>query len=468
MINKKHQLLKNTFIILFGKMFTQFLSFVFLPLYTSKLSTNEYGLFDIISTYVILFSPIVTLQIEMAVFRDLLEHRNDKNEKEKIISSSFMSILQNIFIVSIFYLIFNCFYKLDFNIYIYIYTFTIILINYLLQVARGIGDNIGFSIGSVISGTINLILNIVFLFVFNIKLEGLFLSSIIANCIATVFLIVRLKLWKYLVFKNDNRNKKKELLKYSLPLVPNGLIWWVINVSDRTMITWIIGASANGIYAVANKFSSVLIQAYNVFNLSWTESASLHIGDNDDFFSETFVDIIKLFLSICIIIICIIPFVYNILIGKNFWDSYNYIPLLLIGMLFDVFVSFLGSIYIALKLTKKLAITSLISGIINVVFNLIFIKHFGIYAATFSTIIAFLTMSIYRFYDIKKYIEIKINLSKIWFLIVLLFSSLVVYYYFYGFYKVILSFSIIILVLIINFEYLKKIKIFLIKKKENI
>ena len=76
-MNREKQLVKNTVIITIGKICTQMISFFLLPLYTSILTTEEYGVVDLLNTLVSLFIPIVTFQIEQAVFRYLINTRND-------------------------------------------------------------------------------------------------------------------------------------------------------------------------------------------------------------------------------------------------------------------------------------------------------------------------------------------------------------------------------------------------------
>ena len=85
----------------------------------------------------------------------------------------------------------------------------------------------------------------------------------------------------------------KQALKYAIPLIPNSISWWIINVSDRTMITIIMNSSFNGIYSVANRFATAFVSLYTVFNLSWTESASLNINDKDKDKFFTIEDIMK-------------------------------------------------------------------------------------------------------------------------------------------------------------------------------
>ncbi len=221
--------------------------------------------------------------------------------------------------------------------------------------------------------------------------------------------------------------------------------------------------AVNGIYAVSNKFSNILIQVFNVFNLSWTESASIHIKDDDRdaFFSDIFDVVIKLFSSVCILLILSMPLIFDILVGTEFREAYQYIPLLLIGMLFNIVVSFIGSIYVSLKLTKQVAETSFYSGLLNILINVLFVKLIGIYAAIISTIIAFLSMSIYRYIDVKKYINLKINVRNVATIIVLFIISAGIYYIGYNVLTICVS-----LILIFTIAYLNRnVFAFLSKKR---
>lgn len=429
-MKKSIELIKNTIIILLGKVCTQFLSFFLLPLYTSILSSEEYGIFDLITTYVTLIVPIITLQLEMALFREIIDSRNDEKKKRNIISSGFVSIfIQFIFCLLIFFIV-SRFINIPYKNYLVLNVLSVMSSNILLQIARGNGDNVGYSLGSVIAGVITIILNLVFLIIFKFRVDGMLLAATIANFMTSVFLFFRLKIYSYFKIKFANKQTIFSLLKYSFPLVPNGLIWWVINVSDRTLISLFLGASANGLYAVSNKFSTILIQVYNVFNLSWTESASLHIDDEDKdkFFSDTFNTTISVFYSICIMFVAILPMIFNIFVNDSYNEAYLYIPILLIGMMFNICVSFIGCIYVAKKLTKEVAITSFWSGLLNIIINVALIKKTGIYAAAISTVLAFMIMSIYRYIDVQKYVKLKIKPIKLFLLTCLFVIECLVYY----------------------------------------
>ena len=83
-MNQKKQLLKNTAIIAIGKLSTQIVSFLLLPLYTAKLSTEEFGTYDFFVTLSVFLLPIITLLMEESMFRFLIDADDLKSKKRTI------------------------------------------------------------------------------------------------------------------------------------------------------------------------------------------------------------------------------------------------------------------------------------------------------------------------------------------------------------------------------------------------
>ena len=113
------------------------------------------------------------------------------------------------------------------------------------------------------------------------------------------------------------------MLKYSIPLVPNMISWWVVDASDRTIVTSFLGIGMNGILSAATKFSNVISTLYSVFNLTWTESAAINIDseDRDEFFSKILDFIIRFFGSLILGIIAFMPLVFSLMINEKFGDN---------------------------------------------------------------------------------------------------------------------------------------------------
>lgn len=410
-MNKKKQLVKNTIIIFFGRVCTQLISFFLLPLYTSYLNTSEYGIVDLIQTYVTLFVPIITLELEMSIFRYLVDDRSSKKETNKLISNNFFVLFVSLFIFTCLYLIINCFINIPFRWIILIDVFVCVLSGNFLQIARGFGKTLDFSISCILTGLTTVISNIILIIFFHMGAEGMIISMALANGVCSLYLFIRLKLYSKIKLQKVDFKLLKEMYKYSLPLIPNGISWWIVNVSDRSIISWILGAGANGLYAISNKFPTIISSLTGIFNLSWAESAALHINskDRDEFFSDITNTVIKLFSALGVGMIACMPFVFPILIDQKYLEAYNYIPFLILGTVFNVVICLYSQVYLAKKLSKQVATTAIIGAIINVIINFLLIRKLGLYAASLSTAISYFVMMLYRHFDLKKYINIKIE-----------------------------------------------------------
>ena len=410
-MSREKSLIKNTMIITIGKISTQLITFLLLPVYTALLSTEEYGIVDLLNTLVSLCLPIVTFQIEQALFRYLIDNRNNEIEKKNIISTT----LSTITVQSILYLvIFAIISPLIHNEYKYFLASNVIACifsNIMLQISRGLGDNKKYAVGSFITALTTILLNILFIIVLKWGAYGMLFASFIANILCSIYIFLTKKIYKYFSFKTFSKQLLIKLWKYSLPLIPNAISWWIFNSSDRVIVSTVLGVSANGILSAAYKFSGVYITLYNIFNMTWTESASIHIDDEDNskFFSNIINTTLKLFTAVCFGIIAFMPFVFPIMINQKFGEAYNQIPILMLSSLFNVVVGLISVIYIAKKDTKAVAKTSIAAAIINLVVNLGLIKFVGLYAASISTLAAYVIMSIYRLFDVKKYIKISLD-----------------------------------------------------------
>lgn len=456
-MNKKKQLAKNTIIIFFGRVCTQLISFFLLPLYTAYLATSEYGLVDLIQTYVTLLVPIITLELEMSIFRYLIDSRSSDKDTKKLISNNFYVLGISLSVFSILYIIVTCFITLPFRWLILIDIIVCVLSGNFLQVARGFGKTVDYSISCILTGLTTVISNVILICFMGMQAEGMIISMALANFVCSLYLFLRLKLYSKIDFKLVDHKLLKEMYKYSIPLIPNGISWWIVNVSDRSIIAWVLGAGANGLYAISNKFPTIISSLTGVFNLSWSESAALHINakDRDEFFSDVFNTIMKLFIALGAGMLACMPFVFPLLINSKYNDGYNYIPYLVLGSVFNVAICLYSQVYLAKKLSKQVATTAVLGAIINIVINIIFIKRIGLYAAAISTAISYFVMMVYRHIDLKKYVNIKLEDGLI-IKSICIFTFTIFLYYQHNLYLDILNFVVVCLYAYIsNKEFLK-------------
>lgn len=412
-MSKGSELAKNTAVIAVGKIATQMVSFFLLPLYTAVLSTEDYGVVDLVTTYVQLLLPIVTCQLEQSIFRFLLDNRKDEENKKKILSDIYTLAVA---VTIIFSLIYMCVSPLIHSKYKYMLLLNLlanVYVSLMLQTARGLGMNIVYATGSFIAASGQVILNVVLVLIVRLGASGMLISMFVAYMCSGVYLTVATKAYHYIRFVKIEKKRVNRYLKYSLPLVPNVISWWILNSADRTIILKFINVGANGIYSAANKFSGIYTTIYNIFNLSWVESVALHLHENgsDEDFTKLQSTVIKFFSCAFLGLTAIMPFVFKILVNEKFGAAYYQIPILLAGAFFSAMTGVLGAYYVAEKMTSVIARMTIMAAILNIGVNLIFVQKFGLYAASISTLVAYLVVFILRYLDVRKRFGIKIELK---------------------------------------------------------
>ena len=96
------------------------------------------------------------------------------------------------------------------------------------QYVRASGDTMLFAKQGLMNTMLVVTLNIV-------------LAVGLSDCICTAYLIIKKRLWGNLTV-HPNKHMLKKMLRYSIPLIPTTVFWWITSVSDRYMIAAILGS----------------------------------------------------------------------------------------------------------------------------------------------------------------------------------------------------------------------------------
>lgn len=414
-INKQDankSLFRNTGIIAIGQLSTQVLNFFLLPLYTTLLTTYEYGILDLLTTYSSLILVIVGMQISQAVFRFLVTNRDNISALKKIISTV---IIVSWLICGIYTIIFTglqFFLNIQFKWFLLIHVISTLGLQITSNIARGLGENIKYAKANFISSLIIVVLNIIFVAVCHFGIFTMLIAYILGPTVGFIYLTFKCKIYSYVKLCWFEREELKKILKYSIPLIPNELSWVVMHSSDRWIISYFMGVVQNGLIAVASKFSLIYTTFFSIFNKSWTEQVVLHYREEGGkaYVNEMFGRMIVLFATLASGIIACMPFVFKILVAEQFKKSYGLIPLYLGAVFFNVIIGMISVIYLIENETKQIAMSTTIAAVINIVTDFLLIKWIGEYAAPVSSILAYATISIWRMIDVNKR-HCKINIS---------------------------------------------------------
>ena len=419
-MNRESELVKNTLILSVGRFLPKLVLFITLPIMTGNLSKSDFGLYDLINTIVMLWMPIITLQIQSSAFRYLIDVRDNREQCKRIITNVLTITLTACAVVlplSIF--AFNQYGK--FNSYLVaLYLMTDGIYTIVGQMSRGLGHNRVFSESSFVLSLVNCSGILISLLLFHSGLNGVILSLLLSNAFAFLYLVIKLKLYEYIDFRFTSMEQIKELVAYSWPMIPNNLSTWVLSLSDRLVITAFLGIEANAVYAAANKVPSMLSMVQGVIVMAWQENASLAVNDKDArrYFSEMFMMIYKSMIGVTAFLIGVMPVLFKLLIRGDYGQAYVQMPILILAMFFFCMSSVYGGIYIAHKKTLSVGFSTMVAAGINLVVDFILVRPFGITAGSISTLSAYFFLFIFRMINIRKFQPMRYDYKRLILLII--------------------------------------------------
>ena len=424
-MNSYKKLMNNSLVFAIGSLGSKLLYVLLLPLYTYYLTTSEFGNVDIITTTATMLIPVISFSMYDAIMRFAL---NKEISNSSVISNGIL--VASIGIIASFFLIpllsiFKVFSELTF--YLFIIISVQIFERILAQYARGIGKINIFAINGILLTFTTAILNIVLIVNLSLGVQGYLLSIVYANIVSIIFLLVATKAYSKIRIRFFDLTLIKSMLSYSLPLIPNTLMWWLINASSRFFILNFIGLSANGMYAVASRIPSLLGIVTEIFSQAWQLSA-IEEYENDsksDFYSKVLRQYVAMLsIGVSFILVIIKPLI-SFLFSSEYYNSWEAIPFLIIGVMFSSLSGFLGAFYIASKETRGVFKTSIYGGAISVVFNIVLIPNLGLIGAGISSMISFGSMFLLRYRDARNYVEISIKWRSFIINLILLYSQLI-------------------------------------------
>lgn len=412
-MNRYKYLMKNIGLLTISSFGTKIFSFVLIPIYTSILSTSDYGLYELYRTTVSLSIPILTLNIAESVMRFSLD--KSSNVKD-IFSIGLRRVIVSsvVFSVAVFCnYYFGVIHLLsEYSVYlVFLFAFEL-LYELLSKFSRGVENVKAVAIAGAISSVTMISLNILFLVTFRMGLEGFFLANCCSFVVPCIYFIVTLHVWKYVSFVKRTALKKK-MFSYSSPLVFNTIAWWINNASDRYVVTWLCGIALNGVYSVAYKIPSILNVFQSLFNQAWVLSAVKEFNANNHKFYENVYNIYNCAMAlVCSLLIIFDKVIAKILFAEDFFSAWMYAPFLLISVLFGALSGLLGGIFSAAKKSKLYAKTTIVGAAVNIILDVVLVSMFGVVGAAVATMVSFAVVWAMRLTETKKIITFDITVKK--------------------------------------------------------
>lgn len=402
---------KNTLMLTTGTIINKGLQFLVIPFFSRWLTTEEYGQFDLLCTYISLLIPVISLSTHEAVFRFNVEETDIKKQKINITNGFIINLINFaiLLIVSIFFV-----NKVRLTIYVcfMLYLSTELFSTYLRGYLRSIKRIDIYSLSMTFTTILMTFFVTLFVLVCKWGLEGILLGYAVGTLTGNILLCTWGKWTTMLCFKGCSIYNMKMLVQYSIPLIPNDISWWVMNASDRQIINIFFNDAANGVYAIAHKIPALCQVIFNMFSVSWQQEIVKKIDSPDvnEFVDDIFNKFLVMLLTVCSGLLAGSFLLYYYIFDLKYFEAIHYSPILLFSAVIIAISQFLGGIQIALKRTIHNGMTTVIGAVCNVLIHLLLIDKIGLFAASISTLVSNVLIVVLRMILLRK--KIIIHLKK--------------------------------------------------------
>lgn len=429
MENSRNQyLIKNTLIFTLGNLGSKLITFFLIPLYTNALTTAQYGVVDLVATVSTVAVPILTINICESVMRFALDKDADQAQITQI--GTYVFLIACVFGLLVIPICAQFNQISSYATLTYFYVITLAASQLYLCDLRGKELLLYYSVGNILHTFLIAIFNVVFLLLFKMGIEGYLLAFIISNLITALYALIAGKGYKSFKLRRINMRLLVNMSKYSIVLIPNSFMWWIMNSSDRIMVTSMIGIAANGIYAVSYKLPTLVSTLTSIFNQAWSYSAIREDGacDEDEYNNRIFKKLIGVVMLLGIGILTFVKPFLRIYVSDEFYSAWKYTPFLIVGYVYLTLGSFMATSYTVHKDSFGYLFSGIFGAIFNIVLNFALIPVIGVYGAAVATCASYFLVFLFRLIHTRKYIKYDIkNMEFLWGSITLGLSATVVY-----------------------------------------
>ena len=411
MIKKYKQQISNSFIYLFSTIISKAIPFLLLPIFTTYLSKKDYGVLGLITSILAITNIYIGLKPSLFLIVKLPQLL--KNQIAIYIYNIFFIILYT-FVISMMLLFFvQFFFFSDISLYIFILLAFISAFNTLNEILTTLFQmekkaffyaayqlfKTFFSLGGAL----------ILIIIFNLGWKGKFFADFTIMFLLSFFVIYYLKKHNY-IQKIFDISKQIELIKYLFPLSFHMLGLVLMSSIDRLFLVNMKGLEIAGLYTVAYTIGAVLGVIHDALLKVWAPEFYSRIKGAT---SETLIKILRFQYLYIIgafviygIFILVMPYIFKLMVNEKFYQAYNVIPVIGLGLTFEAIRKLFISYHYNLGKNMRIAFITLLAGFFNVIFNYMLIPRFGIMGAAYATLISYFIVAVITIFDVNRLMNI--------------------------------------------------------------
>ena len=428
-MSKGLKFLKTVVVYFSGNILTKIISFLLIPLYTSRIEPSEYGHYDLIVSIITMIVPIAFFQIWDGMFRFIYDYK-EKKDKYAIISNGFVVAFIGLIFYTIIFIILTMNYEIQYPVLAFLYGVSIALQYIYGTITRTFERNVLYMASGIANSLFNIISNIILIAIFNMGINALYISAVLGTLIQFILIEIRLNPIKNFKIENISKKLIVRMLKFSMPIAITTVSYWLLSGFTKVVVTNILGSDENGRLAIVNKFSNTLNIVVTVFQMAWHElSFSLANDRNKKIYYENGINLFSIFLFLGLgILIPVTKVIFPYMVDEKYASAIIIIPITYIYTSFNALSSFMSTQLLAEKNSKDTFYSTLAAAILNVILSISLTKRYGIVGANIALLISFIVNFIIIKILLKNKYNINISKNNNFLIIFITFVTTLIFY----------------------------------------
>jgi O-antigen/teichoic acid export membrane protein len=387
---------KNSIIYLGGTVLNKAIPFLLLPIFTSYLATNEFGVMSIYLMMISFFSAFIGMSLNTNISKNFFKY--SKEQLALMIGNILILLSSAALLYFLITLSISFFYDVLFSIpskwvlVIPLISFMQMLTTINLTILRNEGNAIIYGVFEIVNTLLNIGIALLVLMYFEMGWISRPIGIISAFSIFGVFSILYMNKHGYIKLKYK-REEIKKILKLSTPLIPHVVGAIIIGLSDRFFIEKMISIEVVGVYSVGYMIGQVVMIFTEAFIMAWPPWFYKTLSEPTELKKRmivkySYIYILAVF-TIALLISGVAKLVIPYFVDERYQDAGKYVFWIAIGYAIHGVYKILFPYIVHVNKTAFLGISTMIAAVLNLVFNYFLIDLYGAIGAAYATAIAF-------------------------------------------------------------------------------
>lgn len=401
---------------------SRFIGFFLTPLYTRVYSPSDYGVLGMLNNGYMLVTIILILALDNSTARWFYDTDDYADRKSSINTWLWFYLFFSLAATFTLFISAHFISRLLFGnssegyLYIRILSITLPIMlwmgvaNNVLRFERKVWPTVSLTL----LYTLTLIgLNVVFVLILNWGLKGAFYAQLGAALFSMPFSIYLIRSWIGPISLFEF-SRLKQMIRYSIPFVPASIAYWLVNLSGVFFVNAYLSKSEAGLYHIGISIAAVAGLGTTAFQQAWSPFAFSIINQPNA--RHIYANVFYLYVlgmgGSCMLVSLFAPEALILLTTPEYYNAAWVISILSFGYLAIGLTSIADLGTAIVKKTAPLGIVSVLSAVLLIILNILFIPAFGKEGAALSICISQFIVPFIMFYISQKVYPIPYNFKK--------------------------------------------------------